>query len=147
MDIGSKVPDRIHTTRKVKELTTLIDDNKYFDLDSVHISRSELFLFAMALGADTIPTKLDSINPGGLVLDKSIDSKTKAAMYAIFIDKVGEENLDIITEKAKVYSLAQEYANSGFEILEDYMKNRKSEDLIWHLLDELDGQFSKLVKW
>lgn len=144
MEISSKAPDRIYTTKKVKELTVLIDDNQYFDLDAAHISRSELFLFAMALGLDTIPTKLDSINSGGLVLDKSIDSKTKAAMYAIFIDKVGEENLDSITEKAKVYSLAQEYANSGFEILEDYMENRKSEDLIWHLLDELDHQFSKL---
>ena len=104
----NKRPDRIYTTKNVKELTSKIDQEHYFHLDSGHINRTNLFLFAMSLGVETMPMRLENINSGGFILENSIDSKTRAAMYAIFINKIGEENLDEITDKYKVYELAQE---------------------------------------
>lgn len=147
MEINSKAPDRIYTTKKVRDIIAKIDETHFMGLDTNNITRSELFLFAMALGAETIPTKLDSLNSGGLVLEKSIDSRTKALMYALYIDHLNEkDNLDAITNKNDVYNTAQEYANTGFEILEEYMKKGKVEDLIWELMSELDAQYEKIYQ-
>ena len=101
----------------------------------------------MAIGVETgIPTKLENVYPGGLILEKSIDSRTKALMYALFIGQLDTGDLDKITKKDAVYSLAQEYANTGFEILEDYMRKKKDFTLIWELLEELDLQYDIKIK-
>ncbi|WP_419077445.1 hypothetical protein [Phascolarctobacterium faecium] len=145
MENSSKIPDRINTTKKVRELIQRIDDDKYFELQDNSITRSELFLFAMAIGSETSPTELKNINSGGLVLEKSIDDKTKALMYALFIDKkINDDNLDLITNKSEVYKLAQEYANTGFENIESYMENNKDIELVWELIKELDDKYDKL---
>lgn len=145
MEAKLNYPDRINISKKARESVDKIDESKYFCLQDSAISRSELFSFAMAIGVDTVPTKLESIYPGGLVLDKSIDSCTKALMYALFIDKLGGGDLDEITRKDAVYSVAQEYANTGFEVLADYMNRTKDSDLLWTLLAELDAQYSEIM--
>lgn len=146
MEVKSNHPDRINISKKAREYVEKIDEAKYFGLNDTAISRSELFSFAMAIGADTVPTKLENIYPGGLILDKSIDSCAKALIYALFIDKLGNDNLDEITKKDAVYSLAQEYANTGFEVIADYMDRAKDSDLIWELLEELESQYNKTFK-
>lgn len=146
MEVKSNHPDRISISKKAREYVGKIDETKYFGLQDTAISRSELFSFAMAIGADTVPTKLENTYPGGLILDKSIDSCTKALIYALFIDKLGNGNLDEITKKDAVYTLAQEYANTGFEVLADYMDREKDSDLIWELLEELESQYNKIIE-
>lgn len=145
MEIKSKHPDRINISKRAREIVDKIDKAKYFGLQDSVVSRSELFSFAMAIGADTVPTKLENIYSGGLVLEKSIDSRTKALMYALFINKLGDGDLDEMTKKDPVYSLAQEYANTGFEIMEDYMERKKDSELIWELLEDLDLQYRTQV--
>ena len=144
MENVSKSPDRINTTKRARELMTRIDESKYFCLHDSIVSRSELFTFAMAIGAETVPTKLENIYPGGLVLEGSIKTNTKALMYALFIGNLGNSDIDEITKKDSVYSMAQEYANTGFEIIEDYMNKKKDIDLFWNLLEELDLQYQKI---
>ena len=101
----------------------------------------------MALGIDTIPTKLENINPGGFILDSSIDSTTRALLCAYFIGKLPNVGmLDTVTNTEGLYNTAQEYANTGFEILEDYMDNKKDSELIWYLLEELDNQYHENVE-
>lgn len=146
MEVKSNHPDRINISKKAREYVEKIDETKYFGLQDTAISRSELFSFAMAIGADTVPTKLENTYPGGLILDKSIDGCTKALIYALFIDKLGNGNLDEITKKDAVYTLAQEYANTGFEVLADYMDREKDSDLIWELLEELESQYNKIIE-
>lgn len=146
MEVKSKYPDRINISKKAREFVSKIDETKYFGLQDSAISRSELFSFAMAIGVDTVPTKLENTYPGGLILDKSIDSSTRALMYALFIDRLGDGDLDEITRKDAVYALAQEYANTGFEVLEDYVSRKKDSELIWDLLEELDSQYDAKVK-
>lgn len=145
MEIKAKHPDRINISKRAREIVDKIDKAKYFGLQDSVVSRSELFSFAMAIGADTVPTKLENIYSGGLVLEKSIDSRTKALMYALFINKLGDGDLDEMTKKDQVYSLAQEYANTGFEIMEDYMERKKDSELIWELLEDLDLQYRTQV--
>lgn len=140
-----KKPDRINISKKSKAVIDKIDSSNYFSLGDSSTSRSELFLFAMAIGKDTIPTQLENVHTGGLVLEKSIDSTTLAAMYASFIADLDGEDLDEITNKFAVFKSAQEYANTGFENIEAYMKSKKSqEDLAWELLNEMDNQYLEL---
>ncbi len=135
--------DRLSVSKAAQSIIERIDGANYFDLGKESISRSELFLFAMALGSDTVPTRLDKLYPGGLVLEKSIDSATLAGMYALFIAGLEEDRLDDITDKGAVYKNAQEYANTGFENIDHYMQKKKNpEDLAWELLTEIDAQYA-----
>lgn len=147
METNSKNPDRISISKRARESVVKIDETQFLGLQDSITSRSELFSFAMAIGVETgIPTKLENVYPGGLILEKSIDSCTKALMYALFIGQLDTGDLDKITKKDAVYSLAQEYANTGFEILEDYMRKKKDFTLIWELLEELDLQYDIKIK-
>lgn len=146
MQMASKSPDRINISKRARDLIAHIDKTHYFGLHDSVTSRSELFSFAMAIGVETVPTKLENVYSGGLVLEKSIESKTKALMYALFINNLDSDNLDKITQKDAVYTMAQEYANTGFEIIEDYMTKKKDIDLIWDIIEELDKQYDKSLK-
>lgn len=145
MDNRQKKPDRLNVSQKAQEVIDRIDEKNFFGLGKESISRSELFLFAMALGVDTLPTKLENIHAGGLILDKSIDSATLANLYALFIAELGEDKLDGITNKQEVYRKAQEYANTGFLILEDYLQKYSPDDLAWELLREMEESYQTVV--
>ena len=128
-----KFPDRLEYSVKANQLIERLDDENYMGLGTKSITRSALFLFAMALGVEAqSPTELKNKYSGGLVLDKSIDGKTQASMYANFIKslKDPENELDSIANKADVYKIAEQYANTGFEIIADYIENSKPDDLV-----------------
>lgn len=147
---ASKNPDRLNYSTKAKQLLDKVEESNYIGLANkggAGVSRSEIFLFAMALGAESeSPTEVKNPYAGGLVLDKSIDSKTQAAMYAQYISQLSEpENeLDEITKKGEVYKLAEKYANTGFEYIEEYIDTKKPETLVWDLFLELDAQYETL---
>lgn len=144
-----KMPDRLNYSTKAKQLIEKIDDINYMGLGLKGITRSELFLFAMALGVES-KTKTEVVNPyaGGLVLDKSIDGKTLASMYAQFILLLEDPDneLDAISDKGRVYKMAEQYANTGFEIIADYFTNKKPEVLVWDIFLELDAQYKEIMQ-
>ncbi|NTW21715.1 MAG: hypothetical protein HGA42_20060, partial [Nostocales cyanobacterium W4_Combined_metabat2_030] len=115
---NSKTPDRLYITAKNRAVVEKIDEDAYFGLGKNMISRSELFLFAMALGYE-VGTKMEFKDSAseGLVLDKSVDSTTKSLIYAQFIAGITDEDLDKISRKDIVYGQAEQYANTRFSIL------------------------------
>lgn len=142
-----KAPDRLNYSTKAKLLIENVDEVNYLGLGNKSITRSELFLFAMALGAESkSPTDIKNPYTGGLVLDKSIDGKTQAAMYAQFINQMSDPNnrLDEVGKKGDVYKLAEQFANTGFEYIAEYVETKKPEDLVWDLILELDKQYKTL---
>ena len=142
----AKMPDRLNYSTKAKQLIEIIDEENYLGLGSKGITRSELFLFAMSLGFESkSPTELKNPYTGGLVLDKSVDGKTQAMMYAQFISQLydPENELDAIAKKADVYKLAEQYANTGFECIAGYIETKKPEALLWDLFKELDAQYEE----
>lgn len=146
MSITGKTPDRIYVSKDVDALIDIIDSKKYLDLDKSTTTRMELFLFAMSLGIDTkTPTTLSSISQGGLALEQAIKNQDKALMHAYYIHNLPqEETIDSAADKDKVYPMAQEYANTGFQILEQYMQTKPSETIFWELVKELDEQYEQL---
>jgi hypothetical protein len=147
MDNNTKAPDRLYVSTKAKELADRLDTNDYFGLGKASINRSELFLFAMALGVETgLDTQIINPYSGGLILDKSIDNKTRSLMHAEFLFSFSDPNkeLDRITDKGGVYKMAEQFANTGFQILEDYIEKKKATDLVYDLFLELDERYNKL---
>ena len=146
----SKNPDRLNYSTKAKQLLDKVEESNYFGLANrggAGVSRSEIFLFAMAIGAESkSPTVIKNPYAGGLVLEKSIDSKTKAVMYAQYISQLAdqENELDEISKKGEVYKLAEQYANTGFECIEEYLDKKTPETLLFELFVELDEQYKEL---
>lgn len=144
----TKEPDRIFVTKHVKKeiIENKIDTTNFMGLSNQDTTRSDLFLFAMALGVESnAKEKLE--NKDGLTLSKSLTPELKAILFALYIKEVaGKEDLDKIADQASVFEYAEEYANMGFDIIEGYQKNKKDTDLCWTLLQELDEQYEKNVK-
>lgn len=141
----TKEPDRIYVTKEDKKIIENLDETNYLGLRNQDTTRSELFLFAMALGVEA-NTRVKLVNQDGLTLSKSLSPEVKAIFFALFIKEVaGKENLDRIADQASVYQYAEEYANVGFNIIEDYQNNTKDTELCWTLLQELDEQYKEVV--
>ena len=118
-------PDRIYVTKEDKKIIEKLDETNYLGLRYPDTTRSELFLFAMALGVEA-NTRVKLANQDGLTLSKSLSPEVKAIFFALYIKEVaGKEALDRITDQESVYQYAEEYANVGFNIIEDYQKNKK----------------------
>jgi len=145
---NKRIPDRLNYSTKAKQLIEKIDDVDYMGL-SKGTTRTELFLFAMSLGIES-KTKTEVINPysGGLVLDKSIDGKTRASMYSQFLSSLHnpENEIDEIANKTLVYKMAEQYANTGFEIIADYFDKKAPDVIVWDLFIELDKQYEEIKK-
>lgn len=142
-----KEPDRIYVSKHATKIIAKLDQKNYFGLSKNVITRPELFLFAMALGYEGLPQKLDRID--GLFLDKETEKvgTLKSLMYALFIKNLNDENrLDEIDNTAEVYGLCQEYANEGFEILENYLQNKTEDELAISLIKENDETYHDLFK-
>ena len=100
----------------------------------------------MALGVETnTPTKLSAVASGGFVLEQNIRAKEKSLMHAFYINEKKDEPIDTAADKEKVYTLAQEYANTGFQIIEEYMKTKPEETIRWEMIEELDRQYEEIV--
>lgn len=148
MSITGKAPDRIYVSKDVDALIDVIDSKKYLDLDKSTTTRMELFLFAMSLGIESkTPTTLSSLSQGGLALEQAIKNQDKSLMHAYYINNLPQgETIDSAADKEKVYSMAQEYANTGFHILEEYMQTKPPGSIFWELVKELDEQYERFGK-
>lgn len=148
MAITGKAPDRIYVSRDVDTLIGVIDSKKYLDLDKSTTTRMELFLFAMSLGIETkTPTSLLLVSQGGLALEQAIKNQDKSLMHAYYFSNMAkDEAMDSAADKEKVYSMAQEYANTGFQIIEQYIKTKPETTVFWELVKELDDQYEGLKK-
>lgn len=143
----NKQPDRLFVSKDVEKFIENIESKKYLDLDKSTTSRMELFLFAMSLGFETsAPTSITPVAPGGYVLDQAIKSKDKSLMHALYIYSMDDEqSIDLAADKSIVYPMAQEYANTGFQIIEGYMNTKSESSVFWEIIKELDEQYEKII--
>lgn len=109
-----------------------LDNSKYFllNLSNETASRTDLFNFALALGLrEGGSTPLDTSK--GLIRTSNEDVKPYFFMYkSIYFDKVlseAESKIDDITDIDAAFDLVEQYANTGFNIL-DRMRKEFPED-------------------
>jgi len=140
---NKKIPDRLYISNNATDIVDQIDKNDILLLGKSSNNRLNLFLFAMARGLSTnLPTPL--ISSKGFILESNIDIPHKALLYACYIGSLKDISfIDDILDKDKVYNLAQEYANTGFEIIESDMKETKESNMAFYMINELDKLHEK----
>ena len=142
-------PTRVQVTPAAKELAEKLDAEGYFGLGQGYgransISRSQLFAFAMALGFEINEgTPLDKQYQGGFIQDTAFDGRLMALICGEWLCSIGEDNLDQMTNKSAIYKLAEQYANTGFNIIAKQMAEQSEEELLFDMLMELDDMYEQ----
>lgn len=145
MSETSKNPRIIYYGAEQKKIVGKIDQTHFLDLQlgggkSVSTPRIDLFLFAMALGMDTVPTEVKQ--PDTFIRDEYVKNKHDAFLYAAYIHYLeNKDDLDCVANKDQVYKLAQNYANTGFDLIGDMIENKTEAVAELELLKELDEQY------
>jgi dnd system-associated protein 4 len=116
----SEIPDRIYIDKNDRELFNKLDQEDMLKFKGGRRTRKEQFFFAMALGFKndiTYPLEIKE----GWFLTKDLQPEDDALLNAIAIYKTG--SVEILSNKAEVYKIAEEYAHAGIRILCDKIKS------------------------
>lgn len=125
----SEGPDRLYIERKDKErfYDALLRKGSPLGRHNGYQNK-DVFLLAMCVGfKEKNRQKLSKRE--GYFLDKDLSNEERALLYALAVSE--EANLEVLLDRKKVYSIAEEYANGGIPIL--YHK----------VFDESFGSFEK----
>ena len=114
-----------------------IDEKDYFHLKNPHSSRTQLFDFAIALGSSA-PTPL--ANKADHTRGNYVQSSEFMYRSLLFHDS-GESKLN---EEPAVCNIAEQYANTGFGVLKEYMGKYEQDQLLKKLLVEMDKDFDNI---
>lgn len=134
----------LNISKDAKEIIDKIDKERFLGLNNPETSRTDLFLFAMALGLET-DTKIPLSNKEGLTRTSYL-IKDEALLYSVFIDKMGDKNnLEECTEKNKVFELAEEYANTGFDLIKNMMDTKSEQINMLEMIEELDNKYNEIL--
>lgn len=138
--------DRLSIDKKINDsVVPVIDETKFLGLDKFNISRIDLFMFAMAIGLkERKKTPLSASH--GFILESYISGNDFAKMYTLLVDELRRTNEEEkIGDKDAAFRIAQEYANTGFQVIRGWVETRgkKDEDaLIWELISDLEEKFA-----
>lgn len=131
-----KIPDRVSIRKSDRK-----EYERLKERDSPFVKREnkDLFIMAMITGFHE-GSRIELDKKDGFVRTEYFTEREKAIIKAMAIKE--EENLEILHDKEKVYSIAEEYAAGGIKILKDkalggefasYFKKPESD-----LIDELE---------
>ena len=120
-----------------------IDGEHYFGLGLDDCSRLDLYSFMVALGvANGYPSDFDGAKDSLVREEYVLNNNVRYAFSAIFFydnkDKVEE-----ITDKDKVFALADKYANTGFSVMTDYINECSQNHLAMKLLADMDNMYEQ----
>lgn len=137
MSNGTKETTRVHISKSDRPI---YDKLKYSDGPFKGRKNKEIFIMAVALGYKAGTRK--KITPPREPYDEidNFSTEQKSIIKAI---AVAEENMEILSNPAKVYCIAEEYAVTGIKILDgmvnstEYDFSKKLESI---LVEEYDKQ-------
>jgi len=76
----------------------------------------------------------------------SIDGQLLALMCCQYLCELPADELDRITEKAQIYKMAEQYANTGFQYIDTARKQSDEENYLLDQLAALDELYESEVK-
>jgi len=130
-------PDRLYIEKNTRKIIKRIEDKNLLNIKDA--TQKELFLWAMSLGYNA-PLKLESRD--GLFLDKNLNTSDMALIYTCY--SANHPDVNDFADKSKIYSYAEECANRGFRIINEYFESGSIETLDRRLLLELNDLYDKL---
>lgn len=111
--------------------------------------RADIFMIALALGVDK-GYRTKSKSKEGLILESAAKGKDlcMSFIYSVAVEelrKTNEENK--ISENDVVYTIAEEFANTGFAVIEELVPDwnkYNEEELVFQLIEMLDEKIESL---
>jgi len=114
------IPDRIFIDKKDRDLFNKLDQEDMLKFKGGRRTRKEQFLFAMAIGfKNDICYPLETKE--GWFNTRDLQPEDEALINAIAVHKAG--SVEILSHRAEVYKIAEEYAHGGIKILCDKIKS------------------------
>ncbi len=134
----SKEPDRLYIRKSDRK-----DYDRLLEKDSPFVGKENKDLFMMALITgfhEGTRVKLDKRE--GFFLLYHLNDKENSIIKAIAVAKEGD--LNILLDKKKIYSIAEEYATSGIKLLKDKVFSGGYGSYIKKLESELIDEFERI---
>lgn len=129
--------DRLYIeARKGDFIRGINKQNQYLKFDN----QKDLFLYAMVLGHE-IPSEFSG-SRDGLFNSRDLSYEDEALIYSLVFPVL--EDIEELTNKEKVYTYAQNMANTGFSIIEQKIDEISFDNLTMKLLKELDDKYEEL---
>ena len=137
----SDAPNIINVTKKAIQQFQNLKKEK----DSLLFNRSakEVFIMSMTMGFYN-DNKIALESKKEFVRIEYLNDKEKSLIKAIAVRD--EENIDVLLDKKKVYSIAEEYAAGGIQHLIDDMLKEQEGSATKKLETQLVEEFTKLKK-
>lgn len=126
-----------------------IDEQNYFCLTNHRESfpRRHFFNFLLGLGYHYhLQTPLEKKEALYRVENMIHEKSFYPAIYFAEVISADNDKIDEILNEDKVYSMIEEYANTGFTILQEYYGSLSSESLMYTLISEMDETYKEFVK-
>lgn len=126
-----------------------LDEQNYFCLTNHRDSfpRRQFFNFLLGLGyKNHVKTPLEKKEGLYRVENMRNEKSFYPAIYFTETVAASPDKIDEILDEDKVYVMIEEYANTGFSVLEDYYKSLNSEALMLTLLAEMNEVYEEFVK-
>jgi hypothetical protein len=109
-----EIPDRLYIDKKDRELYNKLDQEEMLRFKGGGRTRKEQFFFALAFGfKNKIKYPLESKEGWFNTRDLQPEDETLLNAVAIYEAK----SVDILSNKAEVYRIAEEYAHAGIKFL------------------------------
>lgn len=128
------------STKNKKGVLSDIDRQNYFCLGNSSLARLGLYNFVLALGYNNgLPTDLDT--PKESFVREEYINNNRYLYAAVYFSKHEQkciENIESLTDKDNIHILMDKYANTGFSVLADYMKDFGEKALAMKLIAEMD---------
>jgi dnd system-associated protein 4 len=131
---NTKEPDRVSIRKSDRK-----DYDRLKEKDSPFFGKEnkDLFILSMIIGFNS-GTRLELDKKDGFVRTEYFSDKEKAIMKAIAISELND--LEILRDKEKVYSIVEEYAASGIKILKEEVFNEDFASFFKKLESDLNNK-------
>ena len=138
--------DRLSIEKKYNsEVVDRIDETGFLRLGKgQHSERLDLFMFALGLGVKAgVRTPISTKH--GLILATTVENNAEAmaAIFSLWIQEAIMTNQeDKLDDRDLAFQLAEEYANTGFMILAEYLKTPNLPN-IHVFIKEMDNRYKE----
>lgn len=134
--------------KNIKEVVSRLDSSKFFGLNNSATKRPDLFNFLVSLGVERgYPKELTS-KKTSFVRTEYIENNNCRFLYSslYFHEMISDnptEKIDMITNDNEILDLVEKYANTGFDVIAEYMDQYSDEEMMLDLISQMDDWYKE----
>lgn len=132
----------------IKQVVARLDASRFFGLHNSATTRKDLFNFLAALGVERGYPKDFTSKKSSFVRTEQIENNNcryaySSLYYEDFISDDPSSKIDMITNDNEILDLVEKYANTGFDVIREYMDNSTEEIMMFDLISKMDAWYDK----